>query len=103
MQELLFRSFHLIKVEIVTLTVNRGGGIDRARRAKIFNYMYSTAPKVDSGCCPFLMAKSSSRVFNLSYLCILSHKRLLKNNFVTFSYFDVISSEHPFKELLADL
>ena len=50
MQELLFRSFHLIKVEIVTLTVNRGGGIDRARRAKIFNYMYSTAPKVDSGC-----------------------------------------------------
>ena len=35
---------------MLTLTVTRGGGIDRARRAKIFNYMYSTAPKVDSGC-----------------------------------------------------
>ncbi|XP_023331729.1 pyruvate dehydrogenase (acetyl-transferring) kinase, mitochondrial [Eurytemora carolleeae] len=31
----------------ITLKISdRGGGIDRARRAKIFNYMYSTAPKV---------------------------------------------------------
>ena len=43
----------------ITLKISdRGGGIPRRRRGKIFTYMYSTAPKVN-----FLLPSSFSRFF----------------------------------------